>query len=450
MAILKRNGGFDFMWRFVDHDNRQVCVKSYCRTLGEAQRLERECLTAMDRKGFSSLSEDAREVLVRLHQNRKWDFPPGLILEPERKEELRDIILWDQERPNRGAIQLFFTDPVIRQKPESTLNRYSCSVLHLTRLLKPDTRMVDIWVPKLRAYYATRVAEKAAPATIGWEISTLSAIYQVLIADKKTTGISENPCKHIRGGVKGTGLSFKSGVRQAYLSDSLVRGALIGAYNTGTKRSVATYWLKNLILTSFYSGMRLGEILNLKRQQVFLGQRLIFLADMDTKEGRPKRVPIHRDLLPILERAMRITSLEHDHVFLLADRQGVRPITKDCAELAIKRLRRALNPSPGFHFHDLRHTFRANCARSGISDRIAERILGHSDKEGYLDGDLAVNRRYGEISDQELIEAIDRLTFNHGDSRIEGKPVVLHPVSWVLAGGRFSGNSSLDMNVESL
>lgn len=35
----------------------------------------------------------------------------------------------------------------------------------------------------------------------------------------------------------------------------------------------------------------------------------------------------------------------------------------------------------------------------------------------------------GEISEDELVRAIDRLTFNHGDSRINGRPVVLKPVN---------------------
>jgi len=222
------------------------------------------------------------------------------------------------------------------------------------------------------------------------------------------------------------------------------------AYNKNTKKVVAPYWLRSLILTSFYSGMRLGEIINLRRGQVFLNQRMIFLSGTDTKEGRPKRVPIHKDLVPILERAMRITSLEHDHVFLLTDRRGVRPITKNCVQLAMRRLNKALNPSSRFHFHDFRHTWRANCSRSGISDRIAERIMGHSDSEGYLDGDLPVNRRYGEISDEELIQAIDRLTFDHGDSRINGRPVILKSVSWVLAKGQFSEERALDTNTETL
>jgi len=48
-----------------------------------------------------------------------------------------------------------------------------------------------------------------------------------------------------------------------------------------------------------------------------------------------------------------------------------------------------------------------------MSDCIAERILGHADS-GYLDGDLPVNRRYGEITHEELIRANDGLTFDQG------------------------------------
>jgi len=178
--------------------------------------------------------------------------------------------------------------------------------------------------------------------------------------------------------------------------------------------------------------MRLGEIIYLKRHHVFLNKRMIFFGLEDIgaiKERQPKRIPIHHELMPILERALSVTSLEYEEVFLLTDGRGTRPITKSCVELAMRRLNDALNPSPRVNFHDLRHTFRANCSRSDVPDRIAERILGHADKSGYLDGGLPVNRRYGEISDKELIRAIEKLTFDHGDSRINGRPVVLKPVT---------------------
>jgi len=51
--------------------------------------------------------------------------------------------------------------------------------------------------------------------------------------------------------------------------------------------------------------------------------------------------------MPILEGALSITSSEHQEVFLLTDGQGARPITKNCVELAMRRLNATLNPVLG-------------------------------------------------------------------------------------------------------
>jgi len=63
-------------------------------------------------------------------------------------------------------------------------------------------------------------------------------------------------------------------------------------------------------------------------------------------------------------------------------------------------------------FHDLRHTWKTNARRSGMDSEIRERILGHRTKG------LSVTERYGVVSDQELIKAVDLLTFDHGETEI--------------------------------
>ncbi len=114
-----------------------------------------------------------------------------------------------------------------------------------------------------------------------------------------------------------------------------------------------------------------------------------------------------------------------DNVFLLSDRSGTCPVTKNTVELAMRRIVKVLNPNPRFSFNDLRHTFKANCRRSGIPEVISERICGHADADGYLDGKLPVSQRYGGMSDEEFIDAIDNLTISHGYSEINSKPVSL-------------------------
>jgi hypothetical protein len=60
----------------------------------------------------------------------------------------------------------------------------------------------------------------------------------------------------------------------------------------------------------------------------------------------------------------------------------------------------------------LRHTFKTNCRRSNLDAEIRERILGHSQRE------LSVSERYGIVSNEELVEEIDKLTFDHGETKI--------------------------------
>ena len=63
-------------------------------------------------------------------------------------------------------------------------------------------------------------------------------------------------------------------------------------------------------------------------------------------------------------------------------------------------------------FHDLRHTWRANARRSGVNFEIAESILGH-----WFRG-KPINELYGYISDEELLAAVDKMTFDHGATQI--------------------------------
>ncbi|MFC1836852.1 tyrosine-type recombinase/integrase, partial [Thermodesulfobacteriota bacterium] len=63
-------------------------------------------------------------------------------------------------------------------------------------------------------------------------------------------------------------------------------------------------------------------------------------------------------------------------------------------------------------FHDLRHTWKTNARRSGMHPEIEQAIMGHSQRG------KSVHEGYGFISDEELIRAIDGMTFDHGETQI--------------------------------
>lgn len=172
-------------------------------------------------------------------------------------------------------------------------------------------------------------------------------------------------------------------------------------------------WVQYILWTLYMTGMRRGEALSLTWENVNLDKRIIRLGITQTKERRPKRVPIHRDLTPILLaiNSKRKRPAPSDPVFLTP--AGSRPhedsLKKPWGE-AIDSLE--LKPEP--RIHDLRHCWKTNASRSDLKDRIADAIVGHGNRK------KNVKSVYLTISDADLVREIDKLTFDHGKTEIWG------------------------------
>jgi integrase len=139
---------------------------------------------------------------------------------------------------------------------------------------------------------------------------------------------------------------------------------------------------------------------------------MILLGPEDTKEGDFKRVPIRREMVPILEQCLRVSSIASGHVFLMNDGGGVRPVSIEACKYPWKRAIEGLGFEHPPLFNDFRHTWRANARRSGMDPVIAESILGHWHRE------RSVNERYGRVSDEEFLRAVDSMRFDYGPTEI--------------------------------
>jgi integrase len=115
------------------------------------------------------------------------------------------------------------------------------------------------------------------------------------------------------------------------------------------------------------------------------------------------------DLVPILEEVMKVQALGAENVFL----HNGAPVThRDQLRWCWDRKATKVGLEPHPRFHDLRHTWKTNARRSGMHPEIQESILGHSTRQ------RSVSDRYGRISDKELLDAIDLMTFDHGETEI--------------------------------
>ncbi len=379
MSVIKR--GRVFHIRFRPFGRPRVSIATPAKTKERAMAVEEAITLACQAQDYRSLDPEARAVCISMFKRNGWEMPIDLgDTQPVREE----LTLW-------RAVEIFLNYPGIRES--KTKERYIYALKHLVGHLGKDRPVKSLWVPEIRLYQSERLAEGASPGTINKETGTLSKLFGVLV---ELQFVDTNPLRLVKK------LSEKSGQRQVYLSFQDVHRIIAGTPE----------WFQRFVLAAYYTGARRGELMAVTRRQVDLSQRLIFMGPEDTKERNWKRVPIHRDLVPILEECMKVRSFESDRFFLMQDWKGTRPVNPDAIKSQWRRQVDKLGFDPRPHLHDLRHTWKTNARRSGVNEQIAESILGH-----WFKG-KSVNDRYGYISTEELIRAIDALEVDNGDTAI--------------------------------
>jgi len=376
MSVMKKGGNWHLMFR---PKGELIGVTTMAQSRTEAKQIETAILMACRSDRYDFLEPNAREACVRMFKNRGWTIPADLSVDATAAQN-QELTLW-------RACQIFLNYPEVKASPG--LWRHEYSITNLVAKLGKEKPLKSIWVPDLKQYQIDRTGEGAAPDTVNRELSTLSRLFSVMI---ELQYWDANPVRMVKS------LSNKSGLRQVYLSHSTVN-AIIGS---------CPDWAKPLLWTAYYTGMRRGEVLNLTRKQIDLSKRIILLSPDGTKEGDWKRVPIHQALVPILEACVKRPVFSISGKVFDVNLETFKNVwPRACDSLKEKGV--LTDPLP--RFHDLRHTWKTNARRSGMDSEIREVIMGHSIK-------TSVRERYGRISNDELLQAIDLMTFDHGDTEI--------------------------------
>jgi integrase len=128
-----------------------------------------------------------------------------------------------------------------------------------------------------------------------------------------------------------------------------------------------------------------------------------------TKERQLKRVPISLILIPDFEKACRVRRLLQDRVFLNAEGP---PPHEDSLSRVWRTAVKVAGIEPGPTVHDLRRCWKTNAMRSRVHPAIADAIVGHGDRK------KDVKSRYISISDANLLDAIDLMKWDSGETEI--------------------------------
>ena len=154
----------------------------------------------------------------------------------------------------------------------------------------------------------------------------------------------------------------------------------------------------DLILILIYTGLRIGELLDIKKDNVFVEERYI-IAGSKTEAGKDRLIPLHKDLIPMIKRRY-----EESKEYLMEYKE--KKITYSIAKTAFTEVLKSLelqkhNP------HDTRHTFATLINNAEANKTAIINIMGHSDFK-------LTEKVYTHKDRTELIKAIDMINLKQG------------------------------------
>jgi integrase len=263
-------------------------------------------------------------------------------------------------------------------------------------------RAVDIGTDRILAYIRKRQEEGAADGSIQLELAGFKRAFR-LAAESTPPRVLRVP--HVPS------LRLDN-VRRGFLEHEQYRRL----------RDALPGYLRGVLATGYFVGLRAGEIRGLQWRQVDLPGGQMRLEAGTTKSGEPRTVPLVGELSPLLRMQLELHRTEcadapacGHPVFT----RGGRPIVdfraaweRACREAGV----------PGLLFHDLRRSAVRNLVRAGVPERVAMTITGHKTR--------SVFDRYDIVSPRDLMEAAAKVERYLGEER---------PVALLSSGGGEDG-----------
>jgi len=169
---------------------------------------------------------------------------------------------------------------------------------------------------------------------------------------------------------------------------------------------IAEPLLRPILLMAFDTGMRKGEILSLRWEQVDLETRTIILRAQDTKTSKPRTILMTRRLLEELEKVPR--HIRCTNVFF-------NPETGEPWNTIRKAFLRACKEAEieGLWFHDLRRSFVTNARKRGVPESVVMKMTGHKTRN--------VFDRYNIVDDEDLRQAVRFIEAGQGAAEEGGQ-----------------------------
>lgn len=255
-------------------------------------------------------------------------------------------------------------------KTEKSYGRDRISIEHLLKAFG-GMSISDITARELERYKSMR-KEEVKPATINRELSCIKHMFTKAV---HWDYLPENTLRTVAKFKEPPG-------RTRYLSEEEIERLLY----------CCAEHLKPIVIMAMNTGMRKGEILNLKWSDIDMINRIIMVRTSKNNESRS--VPINETLYSEFLKLQGDCTSDNA---VFTDKTG-KPIKNIDHAFEGARKRAKLKD---FRFHDLRHTFASHLVMNGVDIRTIQILLGQKT--------IAMTLRYSHLSDKTLKDAVDKL-----------------------------------------
>lgn len=250
-----------------------------------------------------------------------------------------------------------------------------------------DYALIAITPDLIGQYRDDRLALDKSGNTVRLELALLSHLFNIAIREWRM-GLIYNPVAAVRKPAAGPGRNRR------LLPDE--EKALLAACDQASNPMLG--WM---VRTAIYTGMRAGEIRSLRRDQVDLARRIIFLNK--TKNGSARTVPLTQRAVEVIQESLAHPVRPKDTDLIYWGEPG-----RDGQRRAYEYYpawRRALIRAgiTNLRFHDLRHEAVSRLVEAGLGDQEVAAISGHKS--------MQMLRRYTHLRSEDLVARLDQVLY---------------------------------------
>lgn len=155
---------------------------------------------------------------------------------------------------------------------------------------------------------------------------------------------------------------------------------------------------KNIILLALYTGIRIGEVLAITRDNINLKENTLTVEKTLTRDKNDKvilgkttktqtgkrTIFLNNNTIPILKEILQ-NNLFNTYNLIFYDYEKNTFITPNEINNYLQRLNEKYKICSHIHTHMLRHTFATRCIESGMQAKVLQQILGHKKISTTLD-----------------------------------------------------------------